>query len=65
MKKPDYTVKVDALLDRCGSLGFDESDFADLAIAALDQAGASVEFQADVRLHLNLKLSERGLRRAS
>lgn len=45
--KPDYTVKVDALL--AGHTSIDSSwaaaDFLDLALAALDQGGVSAEMQ--------------------
>ncbi len=49
--KPDYTAKVDALLD--GHISIDSSwttsDFAELAIAAADQAGLSAKEQSKLR----------------
>lgn len=39
---PAYTEKVDALLVRAVELGFTEQDFADLCMAAADQAGVTV-----------------------
>lgn len=42
-KSPEYSVKVDAMLDLCSK--FSAADFAALAKAALDQAGVSVAAQ--------------------
>lgn len=39
---PDYSERVDALLSQAPKLGFAESDFVDLALAAADQAGVGV-----------------------
>lgn len=38
VKAPEYTAKVDALLERAAELGFTEEDFGHLAFAAADQA---------------------------
>lgn len=45
---PDYTDKVDRLLAVATTLGFTEQDFADLALAAADQAGASSIEQSEI-----------------
>lgn len=50
--KIDYTPKVDALLEHCAALGFTERDFADLAVAAADQAGMSAKDGVDLRAML-------------
>lgn len=54
----DYTDKIDALLEHATSLGFTEQDFAELAIAAADQSGASIDEQAQIELILGLALDE-------
>ena len=48
MSKIDYTAKVDALLEHATALGFTAQDFADLVLAAADQAGASREEQDQI-----------------
>lgn len=48
MPKIDYTAKVDALLAHAAKLGFTERDFADLVIAAADQAGAAPNVQQKI-----------------
>lgn len=37
MKRPEYTAKVDAVLDHCG--GLTPAEWIELALACLDQAG--------------------------
>lgn len=54
----DYTGKIDALLEHATSLGFTEQDLAELAIAAADQSGASVDEQAQIELILGLAVDE-------
>lgn len=44
-----YANKIEALLANAPPLGFTESDFAELAIAALDQAGIPADLQSSVR----------------
>lgn len=47
-KPADYTAKVDALFAHAAKLGFTEQDFADLAVAAADQAGADLADQRHI-----------------
>lgn len=54
MTRPQYTPPVDALLAHAASLGFTEQDFADLALAAADQAGADGEEQHRIARILNV-----------
>lgn len=54
-KRIDYTEKVDALLAHAASLGFTEEDFADLALAAADQAGVSARAQDRISIILNAR----------
>ena len=41
----EYTTKIDRLFAFATTLGFTEQDFADLAIAAADQSGATKDEQ--------------------
>lgn len=41
--------RVNRLLDYCAELGFEERDFADLAVAAADQADSTIVEQAAIR----------------
>lgn len=43
-----YSPKIDKLLSVATELGFTEEDFADLAIAAADQSGASLSVQLQI-----------------
>lgn len=54
----DYTDKIDALLSLATELGFTEQDFAELAIAAADQAGADADQQHEIEIVLGLALDE-------
>lgn len=49
MDDNSYTLRVIAALDHCATLGFTEQDFADLALAAADQAMCSLEKQEQIR----------------
>lgn len=49
MTKPQYTVKVDAALDLIQVLDMTRQDFAELALACLDQVGVGAEGVARVR----------------
>ena len=49
-----YTRKIDQLLETATSLGFTEQAFAELAVAASDQSGASVLEQKRVAKALGI-----------
>lgn len=53
-----YTKKIDTLLEYAASLRFAEQDFAELALAAADQAGASVEEQKRIAHELDVNTWE-------
>lgn len=49
-----YTSKIDQLLETATLLGFTEQDFAELAVAAADQSGASILEQERVAKALGI-----------
>lgn len=50
-----YTPKIDKLLTVATDLGFTEQDFADLALAAADQSGATVTEQKSIAKVLGIQ----------
>lgn len=53
-----YTPKIDQLLSVATDLGFTEQDFADLALAAADQSGATLAEQTRVATTLGILMWE-------
>jgi hypothetical protein len=51
----NYTAKIDQLLAVATQLGFTEQDFADLALAAADQSGATTTEQACIAQTLGIQ----------
>jgi hypothetical protein len=56
-----YTPKIDKLLSVATELGFTEQDFADLALAAADQSGASLAEQVRIAEVLGISAWKRSL----